>query len=561
MNDESDLEGFAPWLVIFITAIGAALRVYMLASKGMWLDETFSVWLASHPVGEMLQWTVRIDQHPPLYYLLLHSWISRYGDDPYSVRMLSVLFGTATIPVMYLIGRRISGWMVGLFAALLLAFSPFNIRFAQETRMYTLLAFNTAVAIYALVRLLTDSRAAMPIGSQFRAYLQAWRAAPSVEPKADGDFSYRDEEGSQSGWRALRSRYRQLPLRAIETDLAWAALIVFTAATLLTHNTAVLFLLAINVFVIGLILLQKGKKTESLSTLQPPLLGNWIKAQIAIFLLWSPWLIPFIQQSSRVYQEFWVPKPTGEMVLHFLRSFLNETSPDFAARTWYLWLLYIVVLGLGLVHFRKNISRFLFLATLFAVPFLGELFVSIWRPIFLYRTLLPITIPLLLVLAAGIVQLRFRLLMVLLLGFFVTNNFSSTGDYYRWARKEDWSNPAGFVANFAEDGDLILFNAGWVQIPFDYYFEEYEDLYSIQVEKHGVPEDMFASGVLEPKMTENDIPELLSLLNGRKRVWLVYSHNDYTDPEGLIPQTIASKMKLVQKKEYYGVQLQWYEAP
>lgn len=561
MNDESDLEGFAPWLVILITVIGAALRVYLLDSKGMWLDETFSVWLANHNIGEMLQWTVRIDQHPPLYYLLLHSWIERYGDSAYSARMFSVLFGAATIPVIYLIGRRISGWVVGLAAALLLAFSPFNIRFAQETRMYTLLTFNTAVAIYALVRLLTDSRSKEPIGRQFREYLHAWRTAAPVEPKTDEDFSYRDTERSQSGWRALLSRYRQLPLQTIATDLSWVALVVFSAATLLTHNTAVLFLLAVNLFVLGLIFLKKGKKTETPSTFQPPSFGNWIKAQIAILLLWSPWLVPFIQQSSRVYQEFWVPKPTGEMVLHYLRSFLNETSPDFAARTWYIWLLYLLVIGLGLVHFRKNISRFLLLATLFAVPFLGELFVSIWRPIFLYRTLLPITIPLLLALAAGVVQLRYRILMVLLLGFFVTNNFSSTGDYYRFARKEDWSNPAGYVANFAKDGDLILFNAGWVQIPFDYYFEDYEDLYSIQVEKHGVPEDMFASGVLEPKMTESDIPGLKSLLNGQKRVWLVYSHNDYTDPQGLIPQTLASEMKLVQQRDFYGVQVQWYEAP
>ena len=75
-------------------------------------------------------------------------------------------------------------------------------------------------------------------------------------------------------------------------------------------------------------------------------------------------------------------------------------------------------------------------------------------------------------------------------------------------QKEDWSTAAGYVANFAEKDDLVLFNASWVQIPFDYYFKAYENLYKIQVEKHGVPEDMFDSGILEPKMTESEIPRL-----------------------------------------------------
>ncbi len=172
MNEDIEIEEFAPWLVIIITFIGGCLRVFVLGTKGLWLDETFSVWVANHNVVDMMQWIVRIDQHPPLYYLLLHYWIALNGDTPYAVRLLSVLFGAGTIPIIYLIGKRMSGVLMGLVAAVLLALSLFNISFAQETRMYTLLTFNAAVAIYALVRLLTDSRSVRPIGSQFREYLE-----------------------------------------------------------------------------------------------------------------------------------------------------------------------------------------------------------------------------------------------------------------------------------------------------------------------------------------------------------------------------------------------------
>ncbi len=535
MNEEIEIDELASWLgIIFITLFGGWLRILLIATKGMWLDETFSLWLASHSVPDMLQWMVRIDQHPPLYYLLLHYWIAHNGDTPYYARLLSALFGAGTIPIIYLIGKRISGDVAGWAAAAFLALSPFNIYFAQETRMYTLLTFNAAVAIYALVRLLTDSRSARPIGSQFREYLQVWRTSVPVAPDPKREFSYRDETRNQSGWRAWISRHRWLHIQTIETDLAWVAFIVFSAATLLSHNTAVLFTLATNIFVLGLMLFQRfaPRKSGSQPAFQAPSFGNWVKAQIGIFFLWSPWLFAFIQQARRVDQEFWIPKPSWDIVTQTLRALLNASAPGQISQvmTWIL----CAVLCFGLVYYRKKLSIFFFLAALFAISFLGELIVSLHRPIFLGRTLIWITIPLFLVLAAGIAQLRFRLLMIVVAGILATNYLFSAGDYYRFVQKEDWSNAAGYVAFYVEKDDLILFNSNFVEIPFDYYFKTYEDGYSLQVEKHGVPLDLFDSGILEPKMTTNDIPKLISLLRGHNRVWLVYSHDSYTDPMGLI---------------------------
>jgi hypothetical protein len=146
------------------------------------------------------------------------------------------------------------------------------------------------------------------------------------------------------------------------------------------------------------------------------------------------------------------------------------------------------------------------------------------------------------------------------MGILGANYLFSAGDYYRFMQKEDWSNPAGYVANFVEKDDLILFNSAMVQIPFDYYFKAYETQYSIRVEKHGVP-DMFDSGIPEPRMTNSDIPGLISLLSGHNRVWLVYSHASYTDPKGVIPETLASQMKLIQTRDFNGGQVQLYGTP
>jgi len=228
------LQRAAPFLLLAIVALGGFLRAYQIGSKGLWLDEAFSVWLGWRPPGEMLSWLVRIDQHPPLYYILLHFWMV-LGDGAAIVRALSALLGTLTIPVVYLLGRRLADGKVGLLVALILAVSPFHVRFAQEARMYTLLMFNASLALYALVRLLTDPRSArVRPGQQFVDFWRAWRVARG------------------------RGGRRRLPLQAIETDLAWLGYIIFTTATLLSHNTAVFFPIAINLFVLGLTIRVSG---------------------------------------------------------------------------------------------------------------------------------------------------------------------------------------------------------------------------------------------------------------------------------------------------------------
>jgi hypothetical protein len=77
-------------------------------------------------------------------------------------------------------------------AAVLLAFSLFNIYFAQETRMYTLLTFNAAIVIYALVRLSQMNRELArldkPVGRRIVErirWLAANQEAVGREPWAD----------------------------------------------------------------------------------------------------------------------------------------------------------------------------------------------------------------------------------------------------------------------------------------------------------------------------------------------------------------------------------------
>ena len=114
------------------------------------------------------------------------------------------------------------------------------------------------LAMYALVRLLTDGRSVQPIGNQLREYVRIWGTAGLVESDSKADFSYQVEP-PRTGWRAWIYRHRWSPIQTIETDLAWLALIVFSAATLLSHTTAVFYFAATNIFVLGLLLFQRIK--------------------------------------------------------------------------------------------------------------------------------------------------------------------------------------------------------------------------------------------------------------------------------------------------------------
>src|SRR5581483_11527793 len=54
------------------------------------------------------------------------------------IRSLSVLFGLATIPAIYVLGRRMFGERAGMIAAFLLTVNAYHVRYAQEARSYEL---------------------------------------------------------------------------------------------------------------------------------------------------------------------------------------------------------------------------------------------------------------------------------------------------------------------------------------------------------------------------------------------------------------------------------------
>ena len=144
------------WLYAILVT-GAALRLYALGAESYWLDEVASIDLiASRTLVEVLIEVPLTDRHPPLYYAILKLWTAATGISEAATRAPAALFGIAALPLAYLLASRLYDRRVGLLSTALFAFSTFQLGHAQDTRMYSLLAFTTLLSFYWLVRLLDD---------------------------------------------------------------------------------------------------------------------------------------------------------------------------------------------------------------------------------------------------------------------------------------------------------------------------------------------------------------------------------------------------------------------
>jgi hypothetical protein len=92
---------------------------------------------------------IAADVHPLGYYLLLWGWGSLFGTSPLAMRMLSVLAGLGLVGLAYRLARETFGPQLAYWVGGLAALSPFQVHYAQEIRMYGLLALELVAAVIA----------------------------------------------------------------------------------------------------------------------------------------------------------------------------------------------------------------------------------------------------------------------------------------------------------------------------------------------------------------------------------------------------------------------------
>jgi len=142
--------------VVALLLLALVIRVMTLTTQSAWLDEGYTMALARHGLGYVIQFTALYDQHPPLYYALLHLWLQAVGFGVLQGRLLSLLCGIGAVIALYVVAATIFDRATALYSAVLLALSPIATWYSDEIRMYAMAGFFALVALAFLVRAVRD---------------------------------------------------------------------------------------------------------------------------------------------------------------------------------------------------------------------------------------------------------------------------------------------------------------------------------------------------------------------------------------------------------------------
>ncbi|WP_266366266.1 glycosyltransferase family 39 protein [Tellurirhabdus rosea] len=173
--------------VLFLSGIlllTFALRVYRVGTYGIFFDEKSTLLIsqgvcleaanqkevftktyftpkefwAEKDLGDFIEANIRGDiGNSPAYYGVLWLWIQLFGLDDTALRMLSVVFSTLTIPLLYVFVRRhFRSDTLALITAAIAAIEPFFVAYSHMARNYSMTFFLTLLSTHLFLLLLEE---------------------------------------------------------------------------------------------------------------------------------------------------------------------------------------------------------------------------------------------------------------------------------------------------------------------------------------------------------------------------------------------------------------------
>lgn len=144
----------------FALAVGALVLFWRLTAQSPFIDEAFTVRLASKDLPALIQTVALQDVHPPLFYLLAHYAVLWLHWPVERYRLLTAPLTLFTIFATWAIARRSFGATAACVAALVIALQPVMLPWDRLFRMYVLLVPVAAASWLVLLKALdtTDAR-------------------------------------------------------------------------------------------------------------------------------------------------------------------------------------------------------------------------------------------------------------------------------------------------------------------------------------------------------------------------------------------------------------------
>lgn len=275
----------------------------------------------------------------------------------------------------------------------------------------------------------------------------------------------------------------------------WIAFAALTTAIPLTHYMGVFFI-AGEVVLVGLLWRER-----------PAFLKEFVIASAGAFGLFLPWLPTAYVHVTTVSAGFWLTFPTLSEITFSMCSLV--VSPFFMGTLGYWLAGAFYGVAMGSPRSRRDVALLLLLL----IPPVGELLVSLHRPLFYTQTFQYILIPLIALIGLGLARLRplpcaaacAALGLALLPGLYRTET---------QLVKEDWRGAVAWIAAGLQPQERIVVQPGFVGIGLERYGERAAWMDRIRLVEGG---DMFRSGTPRQAIRE----ELRSQASG---LWLVFRH-------------------------------------
>ncbi|MBI5031491.1 MAG: glycosyltransferase family 39 protein [Chloroflexi bacterium] len=462
-------------LPIVIVLIAFALRVWDIGGLRMWGDEGFSVYSANRDLYAITFEGKDVDPHPPLYYYLLHFYFPIGGYSEFSIRFLSVLLGTATVALIYAIGKRMFGKRVGALAATMLTLSPFAVHYSQEVRMYALVMFLGALAKWFFLAI-----------SNYK--LQ------------------------------ITNHHAHLHRAQVQVSrITWLGFFLSMLLAQYSLYQAAFVFVAQGIFLAPFLKRRFG------------FVMRWLAVSLAIVILFIPWLMA--HSGSALTDVQGVAGDTTPMsVFEFLsRGFaaisVGTSIPLSNAFTLAALFLAVIVIGLAIALFTRNASiNDWLLVTFVALPMISYYPVYYLAPLYRGRLFALALVPLMLLLARSTLLIveRARVMAIPLAILIVGVSAYSLGDYYfRYDRYsavvEDYLPAIRDIEQHAQPGDVVLFHAYWQE---GYFLSHY----------HGVP---LTYGLVDKQ------PDLDNAMSKPRNVWAIIQALSHHGAEDWFAQNAA----------------------
>ncbi len=166
-----------------IMLVGFIVRVVWLGEPSLSHPEAFIPGLdlppdiswpePRHGLFKTLHWHFYYEPHPVLYYASMWAWTEIFGTSTFALRFPSVLLGTGSIAIVFLLADRVYERRVAWIAAGMLALHGFHIYWSGNARMYVPAGFFALLSTLVLVEIARRPRPGWKLSLGYVAALTA----------------------------------------------------------------------------------------------------------------------------------------------------------------------------------------------------------------------------------------------------------------------------------------------------------------------------------------------------------------------------------------------------